>query len=78
MARIQRPRPSFLDGLIYVGFKNGNQIWKSPDGDRFHTWDSLHGEIEVFNKRGRHLGAAHAMTGAFLKPPVKGRSIDVS
>ena len=40
-----------------------------------HLGDALHGEIEVFTKRGRHLGALHAVTGALIKPAVKGRSI---
>jgi len=40
------------------------------------TWDSLHGEIEVFNKRGKHLGAMDPF-GKFIKSAVKGRKIDV-
>ena len=40
-------------------------------------WDELHGEIEVYNKRGRHLGALDAVTGSLIKPAVRGRSIDV-
>jgi hypothetical protein len=39
------------------------------------TWDSLHGEVEVFNKRGRHLGVVDPISGEFLKPAVKGRKI---
>ena len=48
---------------------------RSPDYQRYYTWDALHGEIEVFTKRGKHLGALHAVTGALIKPAVKGRSI---
>lgn len=29
--------------------------WRDEHG-RLFTWDSFHGEIEVFNKRGKHLG----------------------
>jgi hypothetical protein len=36
----------------------------------------LHGEVEVFNKRGRHLGAM-SPDGQYVKPPVRGRQIDV-
>ena len=64
--------------MAYLGFKHGNQLWRSPCGQRYYTWDSLHGEIEVFNKRGKHLGAIHAVTGQLVKNAVKGRSIDVS
>lgn len=69
------PKPSFLDDCIRIGY-NGEKRWKSEDNDRYYTWDSLHGEIEVFNKRGKHLGAMDS-TGKFIKLPVKGRSIDV-
>jgi hypothetical protein len=29
---------------------------RSDGGARLYTWDSLHGEIEVFNRPGKHLG----------------------
>lgn len=77
MAR-PRQRPDFLDTVVSLGFKNGQRLWRSADGERYYTWDSLHGEVEVFNRRGRHLGAADARTGRFIKGPVRGRSIDVS
>jgi hypothetical protein len=60
-----------------LGFVNGNQVWRSEDKQRYFTWDALHGEIEVFDKKGRHLGAADPITGKLIKPPVRGRSIDV-
>lgn len=78
VAGIPRPSPCFLDGMERLGFKNGNLLWRRPDGKRFYTWDSLHGEIEVFNRRGKHLGAADASTGRLTKGAVEGRSIDVS
>ncbi|WP_373490304.1 colicin E3/pyocin S6 family cytotoxin [Parasphingorhabdus sp.] len=71
------PRPSFLDHCENLGAFNGEKRWRSRDGKRIYTWDSLHGEIEVFNKRGRHLGAANALTGVIVKGPVNGRHIDV-
>jgi len=60
-----------------LGERHGEKLWRSADGDRLYTWDSLHGEVEVFNKRGRHLGAADAMTGRLIKDAVRGRRIDV-
>ena len=74
---VARPKPCFLDQQDYMGYRHGQQLWRSHDGDRYYTWDSLHGEIEVFNKRGRHLGAADAVTGVLIKEAVKGRKIDV-
>ena len=41
------------------------------------TWDSLHGEVEVYNRRGRHVGTKDATTGVWIKNAVRGRRIDV-
>jgi hypothetical protein len=41
-----------------------------------YTWDSLHGEIEVFDALGYHLGAADAVTGDMIKEAVAGRKTD--
>jgi len=71
------PKPSILDQLAYLGAFNGERRWRSPAGDRLYTWDSLHGEVEVFNKRGRHLGAVDPITGTLLKVAVPGRKINV-
>lgn len=72
-----RPSPCFLDELESFGARDGTRRWRSADGKRIYTWDATHGEIEVFNARGRHLGAADAVTGTLVKEPVKGRKIDV-
>jgi Cytotoxic len=61
-----------------LGFVCGNKLWRSKCGKRYFTWDSLHGEIEVFNKRGKHLGVLDAVSGNLIKNAVEGRSIDVS
>ncbi len=71
------PRPSFLDSCELLGAFNGERRWRSKDGNRLYTWDSLHGEIEVFNKRGKHLGVIDAVHGNLIKEPVRGRKIDV-
>jgi hypothetical protein len=36
-----------------------------------------HGELEVFNRRGRHLGALDAIIVKLIKDAVAGRRIDV-
>jgi putative cytotoxic protein len=71
------PRPSILDQFEYLGARSGEQRWRSHDGKRLYTWDSLHGEVEVFNARGKHLGVIDAKTEGWLKPAVRGRKIDV-
>ncbi|MBB5927719.1 hypothetical protein FHS34_003182 [Streptomyces echinatus] len=77
MSYIPRPRPCFLDNQEYLGAFNGEMRWRSKDKQRYYTWDRLHGEIEVFNARGRHLGALDAVTGVRIKDARKERRIDV-
>ena len=64
-------RGKFLPGKL--------EEWKRLTAEAMHiyTWDSLHGEIEVFDRRGHHLGAAHPVSGVLFKGAVKGRKIDV-
>ncbi|MEA2792322.1 MAG: hypothetical protein QOG73_4728 [Acetobacteraceae bacterium] len=76
MGRMPVPRPSFLDDCDYLGFIRGARRWRSKDGKRLFTWDSLHGEIEVFDLLGRHAGVLNA-AGEWQKGPIRGRRIDV-
>lgn len=76
MGRKPIPRPSFLDDCDYLGFVNGARRWRSKNGKRLFTWDSLHGEIEVFDLLGRHIAVLNA-AGEWRKGPVSGRRIDV-
>ena len=40
--------------------------WK--DTDYIYEWDSRHGTVEKYDKRGRHLGEFDPNTGTQLKP----------
>jgi hypothetical protein len=41
---------------------------------RFYSWDGEHnGEVEVWDRRGKHLGVNNPQTGEQIKPAVKGR-----
>jgi hypothetical protein len=71
------PKPGLLDICEFLGYIYGERRWRSPDGHYLYTWDSLHGEIEVFDKRGHHAFVADAVTGETLKPKRKGRRIRV-
>jgi len=53
------------------------KVWRNADGTRYYTWDSLHGEVEVFDRRGYHLGSVDPVDGRFLKGPVQGRRLNV-
>ncbi|WP_084258529.1 colicin E3/pyocin S6 family cytotoxin [Saccharomonospora iraqiensis] len=77
MIGIPRPEPCFLDDQTPCGAPNGYKRWKNERGDRYYEWDHTHGHIEVYNKRGRHLGVADPVTGEWIKSAVRGRRIDV-
>lgn len=74
-----KPKPPncYLNRQEYFGVREDRQVWRSKDNERYYTWDSLHGEIEVFNKRGRHLGSLDAISGKTIKDAVKGRKINL-
>ena len=49
--------------------------WRFPGGCILE-WDSQHGEVEKYDKRGKHLGAFDPKTGKQLKDPIKNRRIE--
>jgi len=75
MTRKSIPENSILNNSEYLGFFNGRKRWRSDNG-LLYEWDSLYAEIEVYNKRGKHLGVMD-YEGNLIKPAVKGRKIDV-
>jgi hypothetical protein len=70
-------KPSFLDQFEPLGAFLGKRRWRSAEGTRLYTWDSLHGEIEVYNRRGEHVGVVDSRSGDLIKPARKGRTINV-
>ena len=76
-AMVPIPRPSFLDRQERLGFKHGAPRWRSEDGKRLYEWDHRHGHIEVYTRRGVHLGTLDPITGIRIGDPVKGRRVDV-
>jgi hypothetical protein len=77
MPPIPRPVPCFLDDVEDLGVHGGQRRWRSRKRKQLYEWDSTHGEVEVYNLRGRHLGAADPVTGELFKPADKTRRIDV-
>jgi len=77
MPYIPPPETEFLQGLVHAPRRERERRWKNADGDRIYVWDGLHGELEVYNARGRHIGVIDPQTGAIIKPAVPGRRIDV-
>ena len=66
---------------IWQGLKNWRGKTKTNDktGKRreYYQWDYTHGEIEVFDRHGKHKGAIDPVTGEQTKPAEPGREIDV-
>ena len=50
---------------------------KSGKDRRYYERDHTHGDVEVYDSRGNHLGSMDPETGEMTKPPVPGRKINV-
>jgi len=67
--------PSKADSPIWQGFRNaGNGV--RTDGKQFYEWDYTHNDIEVYNKRGEHVGSMDPVSGEIYKPGVPGRKLN--
>ena len=69
------PADCFLHELDSIGDRNGRKTYKR--GKQLFQWDEFHGEVEVYNLRGRHVGVMDK-DQRWLKDAVKGRKIDAS
>jgi hypothetical protein len=49
--------------------------WKTPKGLIFE-WDSQHGTVEMYDKRGRHIGEFNPTTGEQTKPADSTRKVE--
>ncbi|MFF4415067.1 DNRLRE domain-containing protein [Streptosporangium sp. NPDC001559] len=50
---------------------------KTDGKGKYYEWDYTHGDIEVYDKKGRHLGSADPVEGKIYKPAVSGRKISL-
>jgi hypothetical protein len=48
---------------------------RKTDGKNYYEWDYTHGNIEVYNSRGKHLGVMDPTTGKMIGRPLSGRDI---
>jgi Cytotoxic len=62
-----KPKTAFAGGK--------RRRWKDTDG-MIYEWDYLHGQIEKYNSRGRHLGDFEWPSGRQLGGPNRGRSVE--
>lgn len=49
--------------------------WEIPGGPVLE-WDYQHGTVEMYNRRGRHIGECDPNTGKQLTRPIPTRSIE--
>ena len=49
--------------------------WKDSSGN-IYEWDSMHGRVEKYNKKGRHLGEFDSKTGTQTKPADPSRRVE--
>ena len=68
-------------GKFWKGLKNFRQNIKTNglggSAKRFFQWDYTHGDVEVYNGQGQHLGSADPETGTMTKPAVPGRRLSL-
>ena len=74
--KVERAESPIWKGLENAGH-NGRKTSGSGRFKRYYEWDGLHGEIEMYDRKGKHLGVLDPMTGEVIKPAVKGRKIDL-
>jgi hypothetical protein len=55
--------------------KGGRKRWYDPEEKEYFKWDSQHGKVERYDKRGRHKGEFDPNTGEQTKPADPGRKI---
>ena len=75
MGGLPIPKPSILDRCRVASIAGGRKIYKDEEEGVYYSWDSLHGELEVFDRNGLHKGVACPKTGVMIKPAVRGRRI---
>ena len=65
-ARLAKPKTKTESGL--------RKRWR--DNDSIYEWDRRHGTVEIYDRRGRHLGEFDAETGRRLKPANPDRRVE--
>ncbi|MGU3497726.1 colicin E3/pyocin S6 family cytotoxin [Mycobacterium sp. C31M] len=73
---VPRNPPDFLSEQAELPWR-GESRWRDTSDQRIYTYDRRHGHVEVYNKRGNHLGVLDVVTGEKIGDAVKGRKIDV-
>ena len=59
----------------YKSVGKGRRTSGTGKKQQYYEWDYTHGDIEMYNSKGKHMGSVHPETGLIYKPAVKGRKI---
>jgi hypothetical protein len=65
-----------FEGAKLAKPKGNRKRWRLSDG-RIAEWDRQHGEIEMYDKKGNHIGVFSPIDGCEIKPRVSGRKIEI-
>ncbi|MCC6179565.1 MAG: hypothetical protein IT305_30005 [Chloroflexi bacterium] len=65
----------FTRGLRHARSKSGRRRWIDAAGQIYEFDPSHGGELEVYDRRGRHIGVMN-LNGNWIKPAVSGRRIE--
>jgi hypothetical protein len=73
---MKKAKGRFVEELEPTKAKGRRKRWLGFKGQIYEE-DTQHGELEKYNRRGKHKGAVDPDTGEIIKKPVKGRCIEV-
>jgi hypothetical protein len=73
---MKRASGKFLSSLKRIKRKSQRRRWRGTK-KQIYEEDTQHGELEKYNRKGKHLGSVDPDSGEIIKDPVKGRQIDV-
>ncbi len=73
--KVKQKKGDFLEKLERTKPKTNRSRWIDEKG-RIYEWDSQHGELEVYNGRGQHIGVRDPETGEWIKPAKPGRGTE--
>ncbi len=81
MTYIQPPEtlPAFPDAVrvkAKTRTRNGGLLKRWKDEEFIYEWDTLHGRVEKYDRKGRHLGEFDHKTGELTKEANPCRQVD--
>jgi hypothetical protein len=76
MPPVPVPDTLFIRSLEHVPRRGERRRWRDADRRYLYEWDSQHGNLEVYTRRGHHLGVLDA-DGRVIGEAIARRRINV-